>query len=388
MIHNQGGETIYNILYVDDEPDLLELGRLFLERDGIFTVNTSPSAIDALNQLESVQYDAIVSDYQMPGMDGITFLKTFRATGNETPFIIFTGRGREEVVIEAFNSGADFYLQKGGESEAQFVELTHKINHAISRRQADQAVKKSEQDYRHLIDHANEAIYIVQDWHLRMANPRTVEMTGYPEQEILNQPFILFVHPDDREMLLDRYGKRMKGEEVPPRCSFRLYRKDGTVRWAELSVTPIAWNGHPATLNFLTDITQRKLAEDALRESEERYRQFFKTTLDSVFITTPEGQWIDFNDALVELFGCASREEVFGMPVPSLYAHPEERQVFLNLVERGGYIKEHPVQLRKRDGKIFDALITISVTNSDDSGRRFIGTIRDLTTIRASKTTG
>ena len=84
---------MYRILYVDDDPDLLDIGQFFLESD-TFTVNTLRSAGKALDHLKSVQYDAIVSDYQMPKMDGITFLKTLRAGGNTTPFIIFTGRGR------------------------------------------------------------------------------------------------------------------------------------------------------------------------------------------------------------------------------------------------------------------------------------------------------
>jgi PAS domain S-box-containing protein len=368
------------ILYVDDDPDLLEIGRLFLESEGKFAVRTSLSASTALELLKSERYDAIVSDYQMPGMDGITFLKALRAGDDATPFIIFTGRGREEVVIEALNSGADFYLQKGGDPEPQFAELTHKIFHAISRRRADQAIIKSEQDYRHLIEHANEAIYVVQDGYLKMVNPRSAEMSGYSEQELINQPLTLFVHPEDREMLLDRFRKRINGEEVPSRYQYRLSCKDGTIRWVELSVTTFIWDGHPATLNFLTDITKRKLAEDALRESEERYRQFFKTTLDSVFITTPDGQWIDFNEALVEVFGCTSREEVFGAPVSSFYVRPEDRATFITLVNRDGQVKEYPLQFRKRDGQVFDGLITsVTLRNPDGSLRAFIGTVRDIT---------
>ncbi|MEI7650357.1 MAG: response regulator, partial [Methanomicrobiales archaeon] len=102
------------VLYVDDELDLLKICKIYLERDGTFTVDTLTSASEALTCLKTEWYDTIISDYQMPEMDGITFLKLLKASGNKTPFIIFTGRGREEVAIEALNSGADFYLQKGG----------------------------------------------------------------------------------------------------------------------------------------------------------------------------------------------------------------------------------------------------------------------------------
>ncbi len=122
---------MYSVLYVDDEPMLLELAKIFLERTGDFKVDTVTSAPAALDTLTRTSYDCIISDYQMPIMDGIVFLKTVRSKGNIAPFIIFTGKGREEVVIEALNSGADFYLQKGGDPKAQFAELAHKIRQAI-----------------------------------------------------------------------------------------------------------------------------------------------------------------------------------------------------------------------------------------------------------------
>ena len=132
---------MYSILYVDDEPMLLELARLFLEKTGDFKVDTVTSAIEALEMLAKTSYDCIISDYQMPGMDGIVFLKTFRSKGNVGPFIIFTGKGREEVVIEALNNGADFYLQKGGDPKSQFVELAHKVRQAIQIRIAQKTMQ-------------------------------------------------------------------------------------------------------------------------------------------------------------------------------------------------------------------------------------------------------
>ncbi|MGA2912500.1 MAG: PAS domain S-box protein [Methanoregula sp.] len=122
---------MFSVLCVDDEPMLLELTKIFLEKTGDFRVDTLTSAPSALDTLTRTSYDCIISDYQMPEMDGIVFLKTVRSRGNVVPFIIFTGKGREEVVIEALNSGADFYLQKGGDPKAQFAELAHKIRQAI-----------------------------------------------------------------------------------------------------------------------------------------------------------------------------------------------------------------------------------------------------------------
>ena len=126
-----------SVLYVDDEPALLEIGKLFLERNGQFCVDIITSAPAALTLLKTKTYDAIISDYQMPGMDGIEFLKKVRTSGNIIPFILFTGRGREEVVIHALNEGADYYLQKGGDSKSQFAELAHQIRQAVQQRCAE-----------------------------------------------------------------------------------------------------------------------------------------------------------------------------------------------------------------------------------------------------------
>ncbi len=149
------------VLYVDDEAELLEIGRIFLERSPEFRVETRTSAREALASMETLAYDAIVSDYQMPGMDGIEFLKAVRERYGDIPFILFTGKGREEVVIAAINNGADFYLQKGGAPDAQFAELAHKIRKAVERRQALEALKDSEQRLADIINFLPDATFAI-----------------------------------------------------------------------------------------------------------------------------------------------------------------------------------------------------------------------------------
>lgn len=113
---------------------------MFLEQAGTIRVDILDSAIDALKKIQTTKYDAIISDYQMPLMDGITFLKAVRVTYPKLPFIIFTGKGREEVVIEALNNGADHYLQKGGDPKSQFAELVHNIERAVERKRAHDTI--------------------------------------------------------------------------------------------------------------------------------------------------------------------------------------------------------------------------------------------------------
>ncbi len=139
------------VLYVDDETDLLEIGKLFLEETGDFSVVTIDSASAALTLLASEKFDAIISDYQMPGMNGIQFLIEVRKRLGQIPFILFTGRGREEVVIQAINSGVNFYLQKGGEQDALFAELSHKIKQAAYRKKAEDSLEIANENLEFLV---------------------------------------------------------------------------------------------------------------------------------------------------------------------------------------------------------------------------------------------
>jgi len=151
-----------SVLYVDDEPVLLEVGKVYLERSGQFRVDTLASAPAALEIMKARSYDAIVSDYQMPVMDGIAFLKTVRKTWPTLPFIIFTGRGREEVVVEALNSGADHYLQKGGEPRSQFAELGHVITRSVERKRAGETILHLNRLYA-VVSRINRAVIHIRD---------------------------------------------------------------------------------------------------------------------------------------------------------------------------------------------------------------------------------
>ena len=151
-----------SVLYVDDDPALLEIGSLYLERAGDLRIDTALSAKEGLEKIADGVYDIVISDYQMPGMDGIAFLKVLRASRPDLPFIIFTGRGREEVVIEALNSGADHYIQKGGDVKSQFAELVHTIRSAVERKRAQDSVIHLSRLYS-VISRTNRAIIHIRD---------------------------------------------------------------------------------------------------------------------------------------------------------------------------------------------------------------------------------
>ena len=124
----------------------------------------------------------------MQGMDGITFLKAVRERFGDIPFVLFTCRGREEVVIEAINNGADFYLQKGGDPEAQFAELAHKIRQAVRTRQAERSLHDSERRLSDIIDFLPDATFAIdQSGHVIAWNRAIEEMTGIPARDMLGK---------------------------------------------------------------------------------------------------------------------------------------------------------------------------------------------------------
>ena len=198
---------MFSLLYVDDEPDLLEIGRLFLEDTGEFEVSTVESGQEALAHLGRVNFDAIVSDYQMPGMTGIELLKSVRKSSNDIPFILFTGRGREEVVIEAINNGADFYLQKGGDPKSQFAELAHKLRQAIGRKRAEKALSDSEKRLADIINFLPDATFAIDTHGLVIAWNRAIEeMTGISAAGIIgkgNFEYAIPFYGSRRPILID-----------------------------------------------------------------------------------------------------------------------------------------------------------------------------------------
>ena len=128
------------------------------------------------------------------------------------------------------------------------TEITH-------RKQAEMRLQESEEKYRSLVENAGEAIYVVQDGKLRFVNQKAVEMIGYSKKELASKPIVDLIYPDDREMVLNRHLARQRGEALPYCYEMRVIHKDGGIRWGELRVARIDWEGRPATLNFMVDIT-------------------------------------------------------------------------------------------------------------------------------------
>ncbi|MCA1915128.1 response regulator [Methanospirillum hungatei] len=127
MHHSSPPLVPVHVLHVDDDAHILEVTKAFLERSGHIRVSSCSSVQEAFEHLTEYPVDVFISDYEMPEMSGIELLQTIRGHGCDIPFILFTGRGRESVAVSAINSGATFYVQKGGEPRSQYAELSDKV---------------------------------------------------------------------------------------------------------------------------------------------------------------------------------------------------------------------------------------------------------------------
>jgi PAS domain S-box-containing protein len=138
----------------------------------------------------------------------------------------------------------------------------------IERRRAEIALRESEEKYRLLVNNADTAIFIAQDGVIKFPNPKTMELTGYSALELALNPFTNLIHTDDRELVTERHQARLTGEKVPNSYEFKFLNKDGQELWAHLNTALISWEGRPATLNFLRDVTSHKILESKLRQAQ------------------------------------------------------------------------------------------------------------------------
>ncbi len=312
------------VLYVDDDPLLLDAGRLYIQKLSDFTVDIAESATDALTRLGQISYDAIISDYQMPVMDGLSFLRHLRDNRNNIPFILFTGKGREEVVIEALNNGADYYLQKGGQPRAQFTELIHKVRLAIEKRQSEKQLRRSHQQIKDIINHLPDPTFAINlKGEVIAWNRAQAALTGLSGDEIIGKGdgiYALALYGDNRPMLVDA----ILDERIPVSEYYREISRDADTITAETSwirspyKNRILWgkasplydeNGIiTGAIETVRDISAIKKTELELLNSNQKLSDIIDFLPDATFAIDKKGIVIAWNHAIEEMTGVLKQD--------------------------------------------------------------------------------
>ncbi|MFB6131494.1 MAG: PAS domain-containing protein [Salinigranum sp.] len=293
------------VLHVDDRPEFGALAAEYLEReDDRFEVITAGSPGEGLARLESARVDCVVSDYEMPDVDGLEFLDRVREAHPEVPFILFTGKGSEEIASEAIARGVTDYLQKGGGTE-QYQILSNRIANAVERHRSREALKEREASLARSQQIANMGNW---DWDLDSdrlywsdqiyrifgVDPETFEATY--------DAFLDFVHPEDRSDVRNAVDAALSGRS-PYDVAHRIVRSDGEVRVVrERAEVTRDDGGDPVAMSgTVRDVTDRVARQREL----ERYEAIVETTDDGVYVFDERARFEFVNRRVVEVTGIA-----------------------------------------------------------------------------------
>jgi len=195
-------------------------------------------------------------------------------------------------------------IQYKGEAAVQIAYLD-----ITDRKRSEDALRESEDKYRSLVELANDGIVIIQDGLVKYANPRMVEMWGGNIEEAIDTPFTNYIYPSEVPKALERYKRHMTNELIDREYQTILRRKDNSKMYVEVTSGLIQYQGRPADFVTIRDITERKQMEDALRESENRYRTLFDNASDGIFIHDLKGKLLEVNDIACKKLGY-KREEL------------------------------------------------------------------------------
>ncbi len=287
------------VLIVDDEQSIRETLSEFLEEEG-HSVVVAQDVQSAVAIVGETSPDVVVTDIILPGVTGVTLLKQLRQHAPQVQVIMITGEPTVDTATEAVRQGAFDYLPKPvprdrlkavvasaarvkaladerARLEAENIRYRERLEEKVAEKTA--ALLESEEKYRTVIENAVEAVFVLQDGMIKFFNPSVPQLTELSEEDLQTTPFLEFVHPEDRAAARDRYARRLRGEALPDEYTFRIVGSDGEILWTEIRSVRIEWEGRPATLNFARDVTERRRAEEALKEA-------LSGTIEAIGLTT------------------------------------------------------------------------------------------------------
>ncbi|RLM59775.1 PAS domain S-box protein [Halobellus sp. Atlit-31R] len=363
------------VLHVDDEPDLGALTADFLEReDERFAVETATTASEGLDLLAASAFDCVVSDYEMPGLNGIEFLEAVRARQPDLPFVLFTGKGSEEVASEAISAGVTDYLQKGTGTE-QYKLLANRLSNYVERARA----QRERQRHLDAIETAQEGISILDaDGEFVYVNEAYAELYRYEPEALLGEHWGLLYRQEDvqeiREEVLPTVEEEgaWEGETVGLRADGSTFVEDHSLSKTE----------EGSLVCTVRDVTDRREREQQLRRKTARLEVLFEQSPDMIDVHDADGTILDVNERFCEVMG-ESADEIVGKKVWDVDRTMDPgavRRVLSGLDTNERVTVE--TQFQRTDGSAFPA--EVHIRRLDIQGEdRFLVITRDVTERKA-----
>jgi PAS domain S-box-containing protein len=359
------------LLHVDDDPTLTELTATYLEReDDRISVTTATGAEEGLDVLATDEIDCVVSDYNMPGTNGIEFLEAVRRESPDLPFILFTGRGSEEIASEAISAGVSDYLQKGGGAD-KYALLANRVRNAVQKRRNERARERD----RVLITEATDAILVVgPDATIQYATPSTEAVMGRPAADLRGTDASELIVPADRSRVMAEFAALVADPGGHRTVEFRHDRPDGVRIWIEargrnlLDREPV-----DGVVIYGRDVTDRKEREARLEQQSRVIEQApIGITLSDPF---GEDNPLVYANAAFETLTGYEFEEIDGRNCRFLQGErtdPDAVAAMRDAIAAGEPITVDVWNYRK-DGTEFRNRVTISPIEDDGAITRFVG---------------